>query len=156
MDKMNFVCIQNIVVVLFQYEEMDFDRIKREIKLEETPNLKNQVMITYSGITARSNIEFSGCIKYVEQMEKLFHDYSNMSIKCKGFGPIRLVECPACTVQYKNSPDRLIRLFNHVNKCHRKKRMKFLQEILDSYYPLIRFMEKVLRIPAIQGPSYKN
>lgn len=57
-------------------------------------------------------------------------------------GPIRLAACPACTAEYKNSPDRLLLLLNHISKEHKKSAVTLLKDIFNNYYPLIKFMER--------------
>lgn len=156
-DEKSVLCSGSVIIVeheadpsrgYIEHEEIHFDWMKQEIKEEETSELPSSVLVSTCGSTSESSTQFFGCIQHVEEMIELFQDYSHTVIKCKASGPIRLVECPACSVQYKNSPDRLIRLFHHVSKCHKKQRMRLLKEILDFYYPLIFFMKKVLLITA--------
>lgn len=131
--------------VVFQIEEMDLDWIKKEII--ETSETEPHSTVA-ACIPAKGHLSIRRSIKSVSDLSFFLHKCEEGPLshrKLKSGSPCCLVECPACFIAYKNSPDRLIRLFNHVNKRHMKSRDRILRDILKDYYPLIRFMKKYLK-----------
>lgn len=77
--------------------------------------------------------------------ECLLRDFINIPfIKRKNMkrGPLRVAACPACSREYKNFPDRLLRLFHHVSEQHKRNKETLLLDIIDNYGPLIEFMKR--------------